>query len=1013
MRIPQRLLALAKQLWLVPLAILIHPPIAKAIHGKIQTELIYCETISAIYIYDAGGNTYWDINNAGKLDPSVLTLVSSQDDVFGNEDDNTETASTAVSFLQALSSVYDYYNDEHNLNEPGFGVIAGIYNDTLGVYEGENAGGGILLVDASLPATPPDYSREDYAGEIGVIIMGSAYNDDFLSAMDSIGHEYTHFVTRRYVDWCHSFVVNKETNELYETYDENGAIDEALSDIFGELIEFDVRGETDWAHGKRTIYDPTINGYPNSAKHEVERNEKGWVVLGVLTDYAHGYSTVISHAAYLMWHGGEFLDSSKRLSETELAKLWYRAMLTMPSDCDFVECRTLVELAASTMGLTDLQMQCVSEAFDAVGIPRASENEYSQLVHLAVEGSTSIKGTVYEVKTVGGQETVVPVPKAIVTVYSGNSGKPYKECNMDNSDGFFKLELPAGAYSVVVSADGYIAETITLELAENEVRYLSIELASQSSAVTTGAYEAYLRAAQKTTASGSWSEKLSTTADMTLSKGSATTRTQTTLTSDAAISGYSEGDLSKLQISGSASMDAMGQTYAWTMEYSNGTAHYRYTEPVPTTAELEIDPNFFSFNTITSDMMTNAALSGNQITFVVPGEALTKAGLAAVDQMNGFDDLSYGDADVVVQLSTEGKIDTIAMAFHASMEYQGYDADMDFVINYGFSEYVAPAPAETVSITPGFYAQEDDPNNILTIREVSGSRVTFSVLWYRLWGINDIEATKSGNSASFHYTEPNNKELWAEGTLAFSEDTVVLTLTDCTNPYVDTGEYRFKLIGIIFSDEQLKEISYELGVPENLDTKITQGEPAYWEGGDMYRTPIEVYYNGEFIAGASVNSLTGGLAGAISVYDAASHSVSDSAGAFDIASTFGYSKAWEIHDYVGEDHMVTTLAFQEDGTFYGGTGWYLSDWFVCFTGTYSVDDDVLMLRYTLNGEDRIASCQVEWDDHALKQTSEEGLVLEHQKGTELPFLESTSLTAESLQRQVALFSKLAEGGYDG
>lgn len=116
------------------------------------------------------------------------------------------------------------------------------------------------------------------------------------------------------------------------------------------------------------------------------------------------------------------------------------------------------------MGLTDLQIQCVSEAFDAVGIPRASENEYSQLVHLVVEGSTSIKGTVYEVKTVGGQETVVPVPKAIVTVYSGNSGKPYKEFNMDNSGGFFKLELPVR--SSISSKDFY---PVSLRLRENAV----------------------------------------------------------------------------------------------------------------------------------------------------------------------------------------------------------------------------------------------------------------------------------------------------------------------------------------------------------------------------------------------------------------------------------------------------------------------------------------------------------------------------------------------------------------
>lgn len=638
-----------------------------------------------------------------------------------------------------------------------------------------------------------------------------------------------------------------------------------------------------------------------------------------------------------------------------------------------------------------------------------------------LEGLSVVKGTIIDA-TQSTVDNPVPVLNASISVYANGEKTKLDVIHTADTEGTFEFFLPDGVYSFAVEADGYMAHTTTLELTLKDdkidpnvgnVQELNIQLYPADSSISNEAYSKYLKAAQKTTASGSWSERLSTTADMTLSKGSATTRTQTTLTSDAAISGYSEGDLSKLQISGSASMDAMGQTYAWTMEYSNGTAHYRYTEPVPTTFDLEIDPSFFSFNTITSDMMTNATLSGNQITFVVPGEALTKAGLAAVDQMNGFDNLSYGDADVVVQLSTEGKIDTIAMAFHASMEYQGYDADMDFVINYGFSEYAAPAPAETVSVVPGYYAQEDDPNNLLIIHEVSGSRVTFSVFWYRLWDTGDIEATKSGNSASFRHTEPNMEEIWVEGTLAFSEDTVVLTLTDCISPDVETGEYRFNLIGIIFSDEQLKEISYELGVPENLDTKITQGVPGYWEGGDMYRTSIEVYYNGELIAGASVNSLTGGLAGAIYVYNAASHSVSDSAGAFDMASTFGYSKAWEIHDYVGEDHMVTSLAFQEDGTFYGGTGWYLSDWYACFTGTYSVDDDVLMLRYTLNGEEKLISYQIEWDKHALKQTSEESLVLEHQKGAELPFRESTSLTAESLQSQVALFSKLAEGGYDG
>lgn len=70
------------------------------------------------------------------------------------------------------------------------------------------------------------------------------------------------------------------------------------------------------------------------------------------------------------------------------------------------------------------------------------------------------------------------------------------------------------------------------------------------------------------------------------------------------------------------------------------------------------------------------------------------------------------------------------------------------------------------------------------------------------------------------------------------------------------------------SDEQLRKISAVLGVPEDLDTQITQGEPTYWEGGDMYRTLVEIYYDDEFIAGANVDSFTGNIAGTISTYSA-------------------------------------------------------------------------------------------------------------------------------------------------
>lgn len=824
--------------------------------------------------------------------------------------------------------------------------------------------------------------------------------------IDVVAHEYMHGVEQFHSGMIYS--------------GESGAIMEGLSDIFGELVEAwdkvqskDEEGRPDtgsypnWVISDfgRNMVEPNSNEFPEifngmywaNTDNPTEDNDWGGV---------HKNSTVISHAAYLMWNGGTLGDSTKKISETKLAELWYRAMLLMPSDCNFVECRTLVELAASNMHLENAQKQCVCEAFDAVGIPRASEEEYSQLVHLVANGETSIKGTVYEIKTENGIETVVPIPKATMTVYSGNSTKAHKKLNMKDENGFFAIELPAGTYSVAITADGYIGQTISFELADNEVRYFSVELTPSDNKTgnNTDAYSAYLNATQKTMASGSWSEHLVMTANMSITDGNAKTKTKVTLTSDADVSNYSENDPSQIRMSGSAEMTVMGQTYAWDMEYENGTAHYRYTKPNQTSADMKIDPSFFNFGTITSDMMTNAKMSGNKITFTVPGEKIAEVGIAAVNQMSGVDDLEYGDVDVTVIISADGKIDTITMVFHASLEYQGYDADVDYNIDYRFSDSPnsSSQPVSSgVPIVPGIYAQDGSDYNTLTVHETDGQTLEFTAFWYRIADIYHAIAEVNGNAAAFEYIGPDVN--WqAAGTLQSpSENTIVLTISDSTHEYINTGEYRYSLIGKIFSDAELKAISAALNVPADLDAEITQGEPGYWEGGGIYRTPIDIYYNGELIAGASVNSLTGEIAGNIYVYsapDASRNSVN-------LASTFGFSKAWDIHDRSGTEHFVTSLAFSDDGTFCCAVGWYLSEWYAAFTGTYQVNGNEIILNYTLDGDTKMSSYQVKWEDQILRQTSEENLVIAHQIGSEYSFEENPWYTAEQLKDQVSTFMR--------
>lgn len=213
--------------------------------------------------------------------------------------------------------------------------------------------------------------------------------------LDTVAHEYMHGVEK-----FHSNMNGKG---------ETGAIQEALSDIFGELVESwnkENEGLTqtspDWIHNtNRNLKEPYKSENPweyqgdnwGDTANPSEGNDEGNV---------HKNSTVISHTAYLMSKDGGGL-----LTVDELAKLWYRAMLMMPSDCDFAECRTLVELAARSMGLSDAQIACVGEAFDTVRISNGGTVDYelSSSATLSVYGADSNLCSNYTMQ-IAGTKTV-------------------------------------------------------------------------------------------------------------------------------------------------------------------------------------------------------------------------------------------------------------------------------------------------------------------------------------------------------------------------------------------------------------------------------------------------------------------------------------------------------------------------------------------------------------------------------------------------------------------------------
>ena len=238
------------------------------------------------------------------------------------------------------------------------------------------------------------------------------------------------------------------------------------------------------------------------------------------------------------------------------------------------------------------------------------------------------------------------------------------------------------------------------------------------------AYEAYLEAKNATTASGNWTENIVMEADLTLLKDRSRIKTKVRLDSDMVISNYSKENMSIL---GSVKANIMEQHIAYDVRYENGVAHYQYTEPKKMEADLEIKPDYYDFNNMTEESMKKAKISGNRITFTIPGNEVENAGTAAVKFMPDMESVEYNDASVELILDEEtGMIKSMNMDCSVSLTYQGYDAEMNYHINCNIQanensndendkEQSTEADTEETLLEDGMYLYSDHTN--LSIRK--------------------------------------------------------------------------------------------------------------------------------------------------------------------------------------------------------------------------------------------------------------------------------------------------------
>jgi len=285
------------------------------------------------YVYGAKGNFYIEVINGEVLvyredgtrvdneeAGDVLNLDRCEVYLAGHQLSpklnvgKTWTDSDAVSLMHALEVCYNFFDEYYGakgFNKQGGSVVA-IYNDDL-YGDPVNA-----------------YSASDLDADGVAILAFGRYNS---ISTDLVGHEYMHSV-----ESCASGM-------KYE--DESGAIMEAYSDIFGELIEdYDLDGELngdcDWVNVDRTMMDPGLSGYPTIY------NGLFWGNTEEEADHGHVHrnSTVISHIAYNMVRTDNFI--SEPLSMEKMMDQFYYTLHVLPEAC------TMKEFAENMMFFAEL-----------------------------------------------------------------------------------------------------------------------------------------------------------------------------------------------------------------------------------------------------------------------------------------------------------------------------------------------------------------------------------------------------------------------------------------------------------------------------------------------------------------------------------------------------------------------------------------------------------------------------------------------------------------------------------
>lgn len=275
-----------------------------------------------ISVNDARGLT---VNQLGNND--VFDIVSSSASQWN--------IPAGISAAFNFSQTYDYFQERHARNSL------------------DNQGGNILAI-----VRVGNYDNASWHGNLSLMLFGDVR--PFVASLDIVGHELSHGVTE------------KTAGLIYEF--QSGALNEAFSDIFGEMVEARTRGVNDWRVGSelseplRNMKNPgslIIGGlnrpYPSRMSEFLQ--------LPNTDDADHGgvhlNSSIINHCFYQLAEG-----LPNAIGRLDSERIFYRTLTEyLQAQSQFIDCRLgAIAAAEALFGKDSPQARATATAFDTVEI---------------------------------------------------------------------------------------------------------------------------------------------------------------------------------------------------------------------------------------------------------------------------------------------------------------------------------------------------------------------------------------------------------------------------------------------------------------------------------------------------------------------------------------------------------------------------------------------------------------------------------------------------------------------